>query len=185
LSINTAQHCSVSARRRLKAAWKYNIVIKILNWSLKIKDYLLSCTVVETETQTHRDRRHITIYQATTRQSKRANETQSRRHGKAKRQHGMNKEVTLEIITSKQRRITSTHRQQGLMPGCLISPTCTAKPTARVIAKANFDPHGVSKTLKRFQWNLEYITTSQIHMALWQPGWSGRTRDLSPVGFLA
>ena len=52
----------------------------------------------------------------------------------------------------------------------------------------NFDPLALL-TLERIsmKWNLEYITTSwvwshmSIHVALRQRGWSGRTRDMSPV----
>ena len=56
--------------------------------------------------------------------------------------------------------------------------------------KGQIRPPGALKPLNAFRWNLEYITMSwvgphtQIHVALWQRGWSGRTRDMSPVWFL-
>ena len=52
--------------------------------------------------------------------------------------------------------------------------------------RPNFDP-GAPKPLNGFRWNLEYITGwrvcphMQIHVALRQRGWSGRTREKTPV----
>ena len=50
---------------------------------------------------------------------------------------------------------------------------------------------GLRNPPNRFRWNLEYATVSwvwphvQIHVALQQRGWSGRTRDMWPVRFLS
>ena len=57
--------------------------------------------------------------------------------------------------------------------------------------KGEFWPPGPPKPLNGFRWNFDYITTSwvwpdtQTHVALRQHGWSGRTRDMSPVRFLS
>jgi len=56
------------------------------------------------------------------------------------------------------------------------------------MGKAKFWPPGALKPLNGFRWNLEYITRSrvcphtQIHVALQQRVWSGRTREF--CGFL-
>ena len=59
------------------------------------------------------------------------------------------------------------------------------------MGKGKFRPPGAPKPLHGFRWNLEYITMSwawphtQIHVALRQRGWSGRTRDMSPVSLVS
>ena len=51
------------------------------------------------------------------------------------------------------------------------------------MGKAKFWPPRAQKPLNGFRWNMEYITRSriclhrQIHVALRQRGWSGRTRE--------
>jgi len=58
------------------------------------------------------------------------------------------------------------------------------------MGKAKFWPPGAPKPLNGFRWNLEYITRSrvcphmQIHVALRQRGWSGRTREKHVLWFL-
>ena len=53
-----------------------------------------------------------------------------------------------------------------------------------------FRPSGAPKPLNGFRWSLEFITMSwifphmQIHVALWQRGWSGWTRKNTCCGFL-
>ena len=58
------------------------------------------------------------------------------------------------------------------------------------MGKAKFWPPRSPKPLNGFRWNLGYITRSrvcphmQIHVALRQRGWSGRTREKTRCGFL-
>ena len=59
-----------------------------------------------------------------------------------------------------------------------------------VMRKARFWPPGAPKPLNGFRWHLEYIIGSrvcphmQIHVALRQRGWSGRTREKHVLWFL-